>query len=163
MTILTKYKYTLYLAALVFALPLIAWQYALHDTFAMNAELSKNRVEIAALESSSAPTFGNCSTEGREAIQSGEILSTVYARQGSIVRFNPVTTALRDDEVLTTGEIVVSCSFHTAAKIIHSIEREWPSCRIISVAIQTIRRNNRTAPELHTTIIVQQRTKREKI
>lgn len=161
---MNKYKGLLYLGLLMIVAPLIAYRYALGETVSQWVKTGQIRQQVEQLKQSEriAPAQAvGIDSGGMEMIRSGllvaGLLPVIESENLTLEHFSPFLTSDQNGITLTTGQFSVQGRFSGIVRLIDKIEREIPSCKIISARFQTAKPRNRGGIRtLNCTIYVQQ-------
>ncbi len=145
-----NYKGLISLLLLLAIVPVAAWRLALSDTVGAWFSIRKLSTQIERLQArDSLPG----SMDRIEFVTGSELLQTMDCH---VVRFTPYSTGSADGLSTHADEVILSGDFHALVGVIERIERELPSCRLLSVAFRMQKPRYRQQPELQTTLVIQQ-------
>lgn len=154
-----KYRGFLQLALLVLFLPWAAWRFALGDTFRMWRDCR----QLAARFETLAPAIGQRAfvvAQDRELILSGELLDAVRMIAGKlpvhIVGYEPLVTMEQEGLAIHTARLVLTGGYSALVKVVDSLERTLPGCRMSSLEWQAKNDRRMRCTELNLTLYIQQ-------
>mgnify|MGYP005773538931 CR=1 FL=1 len=158
---LGKYGGVSYLLLLIVVLPLAVWRLSLARTFDRWQEIRRSERTIATLSAdSSAIETIRFRFDTTELIAGGGLLDRINRYTTgmgvSVVRYTPYLTRSDEEFALRTAEVILSGRFVSLVRTLDRIEREIPSCKVVSTAFQTVKR--RQEKRLQLILLVQQLT-----
>lgn len=161
----SRFRGIVYLTALIILLPWAAYSLAVKKTVSAWKDCRKLDKEISITEAHAGqkPAVYELlpdSDMSRDIIAGGEFMETVSGRareqKVTIERFAPFITGDESGIKTITAEMDLAGGYVALIKVINSIEKEIPGCRIMSVSFHSTKELRTGKDKLTSTIIVQQ-------